>query len=522
MQKDPNLAFDERRRHLIIIAALIALFLGALDALVMTAAMPTIVADLGGMHLYSWVYSAYFLSRAVSLPLFGKLADLYQTRTLLFFSIGLFLLASIMAALSTSMGFLVLARVLQGIGAGGNFALVYIVLSDVSPAEDRGKTLAWASFIWGIASVTGPTLGGFIVSYFSWRWIFWINLPVGLISLIGIGLYLVEMREKKQQVHLDWAGVTTLTLSILGLLTIFIVGGQTYPWLSLPMAGLAVISLLSLIGFLWAEKHAKDPILSLHFFTVQGFRTGNGAVFFSSFAIFGLFAYAPLYIQGGLGKSPLEVGWAMLTLSLAWSLGSLAAGRLVNRLGNKRATLMGAICLVAGAWMTLFFSAVTPIAYCLAVFTLVGIGMGFISLSTLLVVQNSLSDANLGVATSSHQFARTLGGTVGVGACGGLVATRLTAALSTAGLPASLMDQILKNLESIFKPEFQAQIPVETRAVLSRAVTDGVSIVFWMVLVAAVICGFICWRIPADRLPDHQSLLTNQPHRHDPAKRSGG
>jgi EmrB/QacA subfamily drug resistance transporter len=504
MQSDPRLSIDDRRRQWIIIAALIALFLGALDALIMSAAMPTIVADLGGLHLYSWVYSAYFLSRAVSLPLFGKLADLYQTRTLLFFSIGLFLLASIMAALSTSMGFLVFARVLQGIGAGGNFALVYIVLSDVSSAEERGKTLAWASFIWGIASVTGPTLGGFIVSYFSWRWIFWINLPVGLISLTGIGLYLVEMREKKRHVHLDWAGVATLTLSIMGLLTIFIMGGRTYPWLSLPMAGLTVISVLSLLGFLWAEKHAKDPLISLEFFTVRGFRTGNGAVFLSSFAIFGLFAYAPLYIQGGLGKSPLEVGWAMLTLSLGWSLGSLIAGRSINQLGKKRSTLLGAVCLTAGTGMTVFFSTDTAIAYCLSVFTLVGIGMGFISLSTLLVVQDSLSDADLGVATSSHQFARTLGGTVGVGACGGLVTTRLTTALSATDLPAGLMDQILQNLESIFKPQFQAQIPAGARAVISTAVTNGVSMVFWMVLVVAVCCAFVCWRIPAEGPSRHE------------------
>jgi len=198
---------------MVIAAALLALFLGALDALIMSAAMPTIVSELGGMQLYSWVYSAYFLARAVSLPVFGKLADLSKARSLFVFSIALFLVASVLAGMATSMEFLIVARVLQGIGAGGNFALVYIVLADVSSPENRGKTLSFASSIWGIASVLGPTLGGFIVTYFSWRWVFLINVPLALASLLGIGLYLVEVRPKKKRTALDIAGVLSLQLA---------------------------------------------------------------------------------------------------------------------------------------------------------------------------------------------------------------------------------------------------------------------------------------------------------------------
>jgi len=170
--KTPDSLLSSKSRFYVLSAALMALFLGAMDALVMSAAMPTIVADLGGLHLFSWVYSVYFLSRAVSLPVFGKLADLFKTKTLFIVSIGIFLISSIMAGLSQNMTFLIIFRVFQGIGAGGNFALVYIVLADISPPENRGKILSLASSIWGIASVLGPTLGGFIVTYFSWRWIF--------------------------------------------------------------------------------------------------------------------------------------------------------------------------------------------------------------------------------------------------------------------------------------------------------------------------------------------------------------
>ncbi len=195
----PETVIDAKRRFYIIIASLLALFLGALDALVMTAAMPTIVADLGGLHLYSWVYSAYLLARAVSLPVFGKLADIFRSRRLYIISICIFLLGSILAGLAQSMMQLILSRVLQGIGAGGNFALVYIVLADISSPEKRGKTLSLGSFIWGLASVLGPTFGGFVVTYFSWRWIFFVNVPLGAFSLLGIALYLVECVRKRKR-----------------------------------------------------------------------------------------------------------------------------------------------------------------------------------------------------------------------------------------------------------------------------------------------------------------------------------
>ena len=179
-----------KSRFYVIAAALLALFLGALDTLVMGAAMPTIVADLGGLHLYSWVFSVYLLTRAVSLPIFGKLCDIFNSKKLYTISIVIFLLSSILAGVSQNMTQLTFSRALQGVGAGGNFALAYIVLADISPPEKRGKMMALASFVWGIASVLGPTLGGFIVNYFSWRWIFFINIPLGSFALMGILMYL--------------------------------------------------------------------------------------------------------------------------------------------------------------------------------------------------------------------------------------------------------------------------------------------------------------------------------------------
>jgi EmrB/QacA subfamily drug resistance transporter len=499
----PDRDIGARDRNYVIAAALLALFLGALDTLIMSAAMPTIVAELGSMHLYSWVYTTYFISRAVSLPIFGKLADLYKTKTLFLVSIGIFLIASVLAGMSPNMIFLIVFRVFQGIGAGGNFALVYIVLSDVSSPESRGKTLSLASSIWGIASILGPTIGGFIVTYLSWRWIFFINVPLGLLSLVGIAAYLIEMRLKKKTVYLDLPGVATLSVFILSFLMLFVMGGRTYAWHSIPIISLMILTLLAACGFYFVEKRAVEPILSLRFFEINGFRIGNGAVFLCSFTIFALFAYAPLYIQGALGKSPMMVGAGMLSLSLGWSAGSLVLGQMLNILGQRLSALIGSFCLIGGCGASLFFTTETSMVTVFLIFLLTGIGMGFVTLATLVVVQNCLDISNLGIATASHQFARTLGGTVGVGICGSLVTANISKAAHTlinAGLtdaiPPTLLSDIKANIENLFLPEVQALLSESARTLLQEAIAKGVAVVFWIVLIASLICLCFCALLP--------------------------
>lgn len=488
---------DQKRKPgktYIIGAALLALFLGAMDALVMSAAMPTIITELGGLHLYAWVYSAYFLSRAVSLPVFGKLSDLFDTKRLFLFSIGLFVLSSVAAGASPSMSFLVAARIFQGIGAGGVFALVYIVLSEVSLPDQRAKTLSFASSIWGISSVIGPTLGGFIVTYFSWRWIFYINVPLGILSFIGISLYLKkEFREKRKTAYLDVAGIIFLSGFILSLLTVFITGGREFAWNSLPMAVLSFVTLVFGTGFFVAEKRAKDPILDLRFFRHKNFAFGNLATFFSSFSIFSLFAYAPLFLQGALSQTPMQVGWAMLSLSLGWSLGSLVLGRIMDRIGAKTASLAGGLLMMTGSALTLGFSLTTTMVQSFIAFQVVGLGMGFITLSTLILVQESRSPKDLGVATSFHQFSRTLGGTIGVGICGGLATTGLLNHLeeATQVLNPEILARLRESIENLFKPEFSAMMTQSTRQILQEAVLKGVSSIFWVVCISALL-GFIC------------------------------
>ena len=493
--RQPEDVISQRSRNYIIIASLLALFLGALDALVMSAAMPTIVADLGGLHLYSWVYSAYLLARAVALPVFGKLADIFKSRRLYIISICIFVLGSILAGLAQNMMQLILSRVLQGIGAGGNFALVYIVLADISTPKNRGKTLSLGSFIWGLASVLGPTFGGFVVTYFSWRWIFFVNVPLGAFSLLGIAVYLVDVRDKKKAVAIDYWGAITLSTAILGLLTVFLLAGRTYDWMSPQIFWLSLITVAAGIAFYYAEKKAPEPILSLDFFASKGFSIGNGSAFLASFTIFSLFAYSPLFIQGALGKTPLQMSLAMLTMSLGWSAGALACGQFVNRFGQKPSTIFGSLCLAVGGGILITFTTSTSLAVCSIVLGFVGIGMGFVSMATLLVVQDSLDISDLGVATATHQFSRTLGGTIGVGISGSFITMAL------ANVMESLSIQSKQGIENIFRPEVQALLAPEIQQTMQAAVGRGISMVFWITLFTSLLCLILSILIPARSVP---------------------
>lgn len=495
MSYEGTVSLSSHQRNLAIWAILIALFLGALDALIVSAAMPTIVAELGELSLFSWVYSSYFLSRAVSLPVFGKLADRYDSKNLFLVAIILFILSSTLAGLANSMVFLIFSRLLQGIGAGGIFALVYILLSQIAPDNKRAQTLSLGSTIWGISSVIGPTLGGFIVSYFSWRWIFLINIPIGLLSLAGVKFFLHLPSNKKQKnSSLDLLGLFMFSCAVLGLLTIFTIGGREIAVYSKAMFLLAAATVIAGVLFYFIEKRASDPVVDFHFFTVRNFCMGNAAIFLASFTIFSFFAYGPLYLQGTLGLNPLQVGIAMVSLSLGWSFGALFFGRLSSGDAERGWAMAGGVILSSGSLLTLGFDLDTSMAECFFIFFVVGIGMGFVSLATLILVQNSVGRNKLGIATSLHQFGRSLGGTIGVGICGGIVTTRFYDMLNLTAepLPQTLLNNLQHGIENILLPEFQATIPPEMVDILRTGLHSGVFSMFIVTSIASLLCLLCC------------------------------
>lgn len=341
-------------------------------------------------------------------------------------------------------------------------------------------------------------MGGFIVNYWSWRWIFFINLPLGLLSFLGIYLYFKESRLKKRHAGLDLLGGATLTVTVLSLLTVFLMTGNHHRWLSLPIIGLLAVSLAGGIAFYIAEKRAADPILSIDFLGRPGFNSGNAAAFFSSFAIFSLSAFSPLFIQGALGKSPAEMGVAMIPLSLAWSGAALLCGQTAHRVKKRNYAVAGGLFLLAGCFLALIG---TPsIGLFSMALALAGVGMGFVSIASLLIVQDSLKTENLGAATASQQFARTIGGTIGVGISGSLLNARFMGTLSESGLggslPPGIGEQIRRNIEQIFRPDIQSLIPVDALKTLQETVGRGVSMVFWASTAASLLCLIFCLRLP--------------------------
>ncbi|SHF40740.1 drug resistance transporter, EmrB/QacA subfamily [Desulfacinum infernum DSM 9756] len=476
----------------IIASALTALFLGALDALIVGAAMPTVVAELGGLSLYSWVFSAYLLTRAMALPIFGKLCDLFSARWLFTLAILIFLAGSLAAGLAGSMVQLIGARAVQGVGAGANFALCYYVISDISAPERRGKMMGLVSFVWGVSSLLGPALGGVMVEVLNWRWIFFINLPLGLAALVGVRMHMQEKTGADGRPDVDFLGAFTLSVCVLSLLAVFLLAGETHPWSSPPILALAACALLSGFAFLHAERRAREPILPLSSFRSPGFTLGNAAAFSCSFAVFSLSAFFPLFIQGVLSQSPSRLGMAMIPLSLGWSVGAWAYGQMSQRIAKKKAAVAGSWFLTAACTASLFLDAATPLGVCSVVLLLAGLGMGFVSISTLLIVQDSLAPKDLGVATSSHQFARTLGGTIGIGATGSLLTHAVSRSLQQAeGLASPRNLQNLSALRELLKPEMQETLAEPLRTQLQVVIAGGLQEVFWACLAAAVLAAVL-------------------------------
>ena len=498
-----SIVLTKKTRVLVLTAALLAVFLGALDALIIGAAMPTIIADLGGLELYSWVFSAYMLTRAIALPLFGKLADLYSSKKLFVFAVGAFLFGSLLAGMVNSMPQLVFLRALQGIGAGGNFALAYIVVSEVSSPEERGRMMGLISFVWGVSSVLGPIMGGFIVTYLAWPWVFYINLPVGALAVFFILRFFQESRQKKSGATVDYLGALALATSILALLLAFLLLGEAHLWYSPGLLALFVLS-ASAGGLFWyVEKRAAEPILPIHFFFTPGFTLPNGAAFCSSFAIFSLLAFLPLFIQGALGRTAAELGLVMVPLSLGWSAGALACGLVVNRLGEKMSGLVGAIVMFASIALTLNFNSDTGLFYFSIVVCPIGIGMGFVSVSTLLKVQNSLHESDLGVATSSQQFARTLGGTIGIGFSGALVSHYIDKSINNllksplhSEIPPNMASHLSQNLQEFLRPEMVKSLSNTTLAAIRASIGKGLEAVFWTALLVSFLSIILCKMMP--------------------------
>jgi EmrB/QacA subfamily drug resistance transporter len=471
-------------RGRILAGLMLAMGLAAMDTTVVATAIPSIVGDLSGFALFTWVFSIYVLVQAVTIPIYGKLADLYGRKPVLIIGTLIFLAGSILSGLSWSMVALIVFRGIQGIGAGAIQPIVVTLAGDLYDVRERARVQGWLSSVWGISAVIGPAIGGFFAQYASWRWIFYINIPLGLLAIFFIGKSLHERVERHEH-RIDYAGSALLAagvgLLILGLLE----GGVDWPWISLPSLLIFVFAALSLAAFIWQEGRAAEPALPLWVFSKRLVLGVNLATFGLGVLSIGLTTFLPTYAQGVLGVSAVIAGFILAAMSISWPVFSTFSGWLYLRIGFRDTALIGAgVALIA----SLMFVGLTPTApawlTALGSFVM-GAGLGLLSTPLIVGVQSVVGWNRRGVVTGSNMFARQLGQALGAALFGSVVNTAL------AGWFLQAPPSIAKHLPSSINVTSQAlsgssSLSPEVAAYIRQGLYVATHQVFWALTIVAV------------------------------------
>ncbi len=425
-ESSPSVPLSPLRRQIVTGGLLLGMALGALEATVVATAMPTVIARLGGLAHYSWVFSAYMLTSTASVPVWGRLSDLRGRRALYLIGLWIFLIGSALAGAAQSMLQLVVFRAVQGLGAGCIVPVSVTIVGEIYTLRERARMQAVFSGMWGVASILGPLAGGYITDAISWRWIFLINVPLALVAAIVVGRTLPG-GAPAQHAHVDWRGAALLTGSVAALLVgLSDVVGVRWPWF--------VLSAACVAGLITAYRRTAHPILPLALLSHRLIALSNMIVFLIGVAMFGAVAFVPLFVQGTMGLTATEAGQILTPLFLGWVSTSVIGVRLMLRIGYRITTQIGA-ALVAIAFVFLGLIGAEPRwGTLISIMALIGCGMGFSMLSLLLHVQRSVSRAELGLATSLNQFARSIGGAIGVTIMGAILAAGMA---TNGGLGAS-------------------------------------------------------------------------------------
>ncbi|WP_312034533.1 MDR family MFS transporter [Actinoplanes sp. TBRC 11911] len=400
-------------------AIMLATGLVAIDSTIIATAVPSIVKDIGGFSLFPWLFSIYLLAQAVSVPIYGKLSDLFGRKPVIIFGIGLFLLGSILCGVAWGMLPLIIFRIVQGLGAGAIMPVTITMVGDLYTVRERAKVQGYVASVWGISSVVGPTLGGVFSEYVSWRYIFFINIPLCLLAGFTI-LRRFHERIDRGQPHIDYRGAallsTGLTLVILGVLE----GGQEWAWVS--VAGIVVLGLgaASLVAFTFVERTAAEPVLPLWVFRRRLLissgllSVGVGAI------LLGLTSYVPTYVQDVLGTGPLVAGFALAPLLMGWPIAASQAGKIYLKYGFRFTALLGVALVLLGTALMLLLNEHSPVLEVALFCLIIGFGMGFTVSPTLIAAQSSVSWAERGVVTANNIFLRSLGSSLGVAVFGAI------------------------------------------------------------------------------------------------------
>jgi EmrB/QacA subfamily drug resistance transporter len=488
---------------LVVVAVMLATALSALDANIVGTAIPTIVGQLHGLTLLPWLVASFNLTATTTVPLFGKLSDIYGRKSMLLIGAGLFLVGSVLCGFAGSMEQLILFRAVQGIGAGCVVPVTLTLIGDLFTLEERARLQGLFSAVWGVSSVVGPVVGGLLVTTVGWPWIFLVNVPFGLASMAMIWLFLREpIRPAGSLRRIDFPGAFTLTFGVAGML-LALSFGSSEGWFSPTVVGLFVGGVVLLVAFFFIERRAAEPVVRLE---MLGDRTGAISAlagFLSAGVLFGGGAYLPLLVQGVWQGSPLEAGLALAPLSIGWPIASTLSGRLIMRYGYWAVAVGGAILVVIGSVLMLPLGLSGPIWLLPLAAFIQGAGFGFGFTALLISVQNSVGWDKRGAATSIYQFSRNLGGTV-AGAIMGVVLTlsltaNLTAlppgALPTSATPGATGDR-LGAASILLDPALRGTLDAGARLALEGALSSALSVVIWLLAILSVLALLVTWFFP--------------------------
>ena len=407
----------QARRPLVLLCVMLALFMAAIEATIVATAMPQIVGKLGGFALYSWVFAAFLLSQTATTVLFGKLSDIYGRKPVMIGGILIFLVGSLLCGFAWSMPSMIVFRLLQGLGAGSMQPVAVTIAGDLYSPRERLKIQGWLSSVWAVAAVAGPVAGGLIVQRFNWAWVFWVNIPIGIVTIIGFLLFMDEKIEKKSHA-LDYPGAILFSVAVSALL-IALTQSATLSWSEI--AALVAVFLAASVLFLFQEKRAQEPMIALDLWGNRMIATANASLLLGTMTLIGVTSYLPIYIQGVQGRPAILAGIPLSAMMFSWPLASAVSHRILRHFSMRATLRFGATLIPLG---TVFLLFMTPDTH--PVFTgvgpfIMGFGMGLLNITSMVMIQGSVEWSKRGSATASLIFARTLGNTFGVTALGAIL-----------------------------------------------------------------------------------------------------